>query len=1016
MSCGCQSPITVNNCCNQCACQCTCPTTTTSTTTLAPCLCYKVKTQLTDVSIPYIDCVTRGAVSSTHNDGDNFCAVKDSIELSVNFDYICTVSGTCEDNETCVTTTTTTINYNPPIPQTTFVPECGVIITGYNYSDGVGNIYLYDPASNSLRALDVPGVTGQGSNSYDDVAHTPNKLWLVDLNNSQFVEYDITLSPFSAVFNKNITFPNNFFSSYGLYALSDQELLVVNEYNIPAGPYVGRFNTTSGAFRPLFKFAPNQEVYGDFVLTKDNKFLVTTYDNNTGHVHLLQYNYITHVLEIDIDLTVSTQTLLSSPDGLFEYNGEIYILDGDDGVYKISRTSPYTITYIGHRPIGGYISTTNEYYTGASQASATCACCISFSLATTTTTTAAPTTTSTTSTTTIPCHCITFTNSSNTQQTIYYKPCTGGSDIQTTVPALDPLHPTTSGTVKYCGLVGGTYAPTYVTITNGANCVSGACPTTTTSSTTTTTTLACTCYTLSTSNTSQIAVYTNCQTGAATGISLSAGTPQKVCARAVTPATGLSIINTGGICVDLIHCPTVSTTSTSSTTSTTSTTTLRYPCNCLTFTNSSSNLSKQIGYTNCDGVFVSNITIPVSSTLNYCGTNGTSNDSISVFISEGAQCSNSNPCVSTTSTTSTTTAAPCREYILTNLTNSPQSITATLCLDNSIITIPVAVGNPGTTACVRNLIYDPTKVSAVPTNTACPGFTPPPPPPLVTTSSTSTTSTTSTSTTTTAILSLASYSNVGKICFAGNTTSDLACTYYRDCNNYYYNKITCPTLTIGCMLYTDVNLTIPLVSNYPYYSDGTNIYQISGTGIITNVSTCPNPPVAPPIKYQHCSSFVVPKIDGTPFTVGNITVTCSYTGDVTLYPYRANVINTLDVFPANSAWLGKNWEMFSLTFNFSQAISSINIYQCGGDVSESYQFTTNVGNPTLTAHYIANATIQGNKLFIDSNAEFGEGNSLLIVSNPTPFTSLIISGYTTPPGRPFNSYGSGFAICTQLVN
>jgi hypothetical protein len=134
-----------------------------------------------------------------------------------------------------------------------------------------------------------------------------------------------------------------------------------------------------------------------------------------------------------------------------------------------------------------------------------------------------------------------------------------------------------------------------------------------------------------------------------------------------------------------------------------------------------------------------------------------------------------------------------------------------------------------------------------------------------------------------------------------------------------------------------------------------------------------------------------------------------------IYPDSLNVPLTLDVFPPNTPWLSRNWSLFTLTFNFSQPISSINIYQAGGDVSENYTFNTNTGVPTLTAHYINGAAIQGNMIAVFPDTHDGEGNSLVIVSNPTPFTSLTISGWNTPPGRPINSLGSIFAICTQLV-
>ena len=284
-----------------------------------------------------------------------------------------------------------------------------------------------------------------------------------------------------------------------------------------------------------------------------------------------------------------------------------------------------------------------------------------------------------------------------------------------------------------------------------------------------------------------------------------------------------------------------------------------------------------------------------------------------------------------------------------------------------------------------------------------------PPPSTTTTSSSSTSSTSSTSTTTPTTTEYRSpvYNNAGIICLEIHLTESCA---VGDCGSYYYNLQTCPNLTVGCTLYTDINLTNPVVGNPSYfYTNGQVNYQINASGQIINESACPSPP---PLVH-HCSSFVVPKIDGTPFNVGGVTVTCTYSGDVLLLQPSWDVPNTLDTMPVGSPLLGHYANPFTLTFNFSQPISSINIYQAGGDFGESYKYDTNSGTPTLTPHYITLTTIQNN-VTVASQIGGGYANALLVISNPTPFTSLTISGYVTPPGRPLPS-GSAFAICTQLV-
>jgi hypothetical protein len=100
-----------------------------------------------------------------------------------------------------------------------------------------------------------------------------------------------------------------------------------------------------------------------------------------------------------------------------------------------------------------------------------------------------------------------------------------------------------------------------------------------------------------------------------------------------------------------------------------------------------------------------------------------------------------------------------------------------------------------------------------------------------TTSSTSTTSTTSSTTSTTTTI-------VGvEICLS---SSDLGCfqacqLFNFGCNIYYISPSCSPTLTVGCVIYTDIHLTNPAMNGS--YSDGVNCYYMAGDEII-EVSTC----------------------------------------------------------------------------------------------------------------------------------------------------------------------------------
>jgi hypothetical protein len=368
-------------------------------------------------------------------------------------------------------------------------------------------------------------------------------------------------------------------------------------------------------------------------------------------------------------------------------------------------------------------------------------------------------------------------------------------------------------------------------------------------------------------------------------------------------------------------------------------------------------------------------------------------------------------------TTTTSTLTTCKSYLLYNTANSAESFLIGNCNTGQPETITlqglssVCISTIVALNVSSNIVV--TEKDSCPTTTTTTTITP------LTTTTTSTSSGGSTTTTTTSTPSSRNttpvFNDAGVICLAGYDT--LQCRFQPECTNYYYDLITCPNLTVGCTLYTDVFLTNVFTAYEDFfYSESLTAqvaYQLNTFGQIVNVLPCPSPP---PLA-QYCSSCVAVNIDGTPFNVGGgVTATCTYTGDVRNYSNPYPVQFTLDVLPANCAWLGRNRDPFTLTLNFSQPISSINIYQGGGDLKENYTFNTNTGVPTLTPHVLSYTTIVDNLIYSINGTDLpGQGNSLLIISNTTPFTSLTISGWTGPfPGRPVPS-GSVFAVCTQLA-
>jgi hypothetical protein len=415
------------------------------------------------------------------------------------------------------------------------------------------NVYRYQPLSNTSTPLIVPNAVAS-----PDIAHTSSKMWMTNISASYFVEWNITLYPWTATYVGPRPWPTGFTSSKGLWAIDNSTLLAVNEF-VPGVSTVVEINVLTGVMTSKFDLDANDVVSGDFMLTCNNKFIVSTFDSITNQTYVTQYDYATGVIEVQIDVTGT----LAFPFGVFQYDGKIYLGNGNTtgDIYWLENWPPYTLNTVPSGNLGVPID-------GASQVPGDCSCTFLGSTTTTSTTTSTTTTstttstTSTTSTTTTttrpPARCYTVESSGGDAWIQYYDEL-GILNWNEYIP--------TNGIVVYCAetdsliQTGGSGS---LNITIGPLCNGTPCPTTTTTSTTSTTT---------TSTTSTTTTSTTTSTTSTT--STTTTTTKFVPTTTTTSTTSTSTTSTS---------TTSTTTSTTSTTSTTTTTT--GPCVCLDLTSS----------------------------------------------------------------------------------------------------------------------------------------------------------------------------------------------------------------------------------------------------------------------------------------------------------------------------------------------------------------------------------------------------------------------------------------------
>jgi hypothetical protein len=235
-----------------------------------------------------------------------------------------------------VTPTMTVTPTRTPIPTWTPTPTGGGIslsTCSVVYISGA-KIYSYNLTAGTSTLLTVPGTT-----SGSDIAHTSSKLWTSSV--SQIREWNITLSPFTATFNRNITLPHNI--GTGLAAIDNTTLLTTNTTVSPNTVVTLDITTSTAVSTFKFNLIAGRSIAGDLLLTTDNKVITTT--NGGGGQYLTQYDYSTGAIEADILISPT----ITVPWGIFEDGGEIYIMAGNPtgSVYHINNTSPYTITFVG---------------------------------------------------------------------------------------------------------------------------------------------------------------------------------------------------------------------------------------------------------------------------------------------------------------------------------------------------------------------------------------------------------------------------------------------------------------------------------------------------------------------------------------------------------------------------------------------------------------------------------------------------------------------------------------------
>jgi len=276
-----------------------------------PCQCITVVSRAGSIPYQYTDC-SGDVISDTSPPIPSAFTVCGS-NPSTSFPKFMTfgVGGVCNDG----------VNCDVPCLDT-----CSILLNDFNI------IYGYDYTSNISTILnpyfDVEPI---GSN---DITHTTNKLWVY--SSKDLYEYDITLCPFSAVFNRIITLPD--FLGAGLTAINDTTLISSSSNNIVQIDISG----PSATVTTQFPMPSGRDISGDMVYTYAAPHkLICSYVDNTDTTYITQHDYSTGVVEVDVIVSPT----IPAPYGMFMNSGDLYVCNGGGQLYNFELTPPYNLTY-----------------------------------------------------------------------------------------------------------------------------------------------------------------------------------------------------------------------------------------------------------------------------------------------------------------------------------------------------------------------------------------------------------------------------------------------------------------------------------------------------------------------------------------------------------------------------------------------------------------------------------------------------------------------------------------------
>jgi hypothetical protein len=167
------------------------------------------------------------------------------------------------------------------------------------------------------------------------VAINNTLLWTI---NTDIKEWNITLNPFTTIFNRTISLPLGFTVNSGIVAKSNDVLIAVTDSTTPQEVVEINISGTSAVVTTMFTLQTDRLATSNILYTTNGKLIIINKDDVTLDYYISQYDYDTATLEYDV--------LINNIEGmiLYECDCNIYLIDKLGSLYIL--TNDFNLVYV----------------------------------------------------------------------------------------------------------------------------------------------------------------------------------------------------------------------------------------------------------------------------------------------------------------------------------------------------------------------------------------------------------------------------------------------------------------------------------------------------------------------------------------------------------------------------------------------------------------------------------------------------------------------------------------------